>query len=115
MAKPRDAMITGIGLVSCLGEGIDAHWDALNREGGLQPVVDATTYAGWSGPLTLGVAIDSGVLETTQSGDLLFAYVDVGGAQPTAGPGFDSWGTAAADLVEYMTLGAPGAAAAIAK
>ena len=26
----RDALITGIGLVSCLGEGIDAHWAALD-------------------------------------------------------------------------------------
>ncbi len=47
MADPRDALITGIGLVSCLGEGIDAHWAALNRQGGFQPVVDATTFAPW--------------------------------------------------------------------
>jgi 3-oxoacyl-[acyl-carrier-protein] synthase II len=47
MADPRDAMITGIGLVSCLGEGIETHWTALNREGGLQPVVDETTFAPW--------------------------------------------------------------------
>lgn len=47
MASPRDAMITGIGLISCLGEGIEAHWAALNRNGGFQPVVDATTYAPW--------------------------------------------------------------------
>lgn len=47
MAKPRDAMITGIGLVSCLGEGIEAHWTALNRDGGFQPVVDAATFAPW--------------------------------------------------------------------
>ncbi len=44
MAKPRDAMITGIGLVSCLGEGIEAHWSALNE---FQPVVDSTTFAPW--------------------------------------------------------------------
>ncbi|MEJ0020654.1 MAG: beta-ketoacyl-ACP synthase [Acetobacteraceae bacterium] len=47
MANPRDAVITGIGLVSCLGEGIDAHWAALNREGGFQPVVDADSFAPW--------------------------------------------------------------------
>jgi 3-oxoacyl-[acyl-carrier-protein] synthase II len=40
-------MITGIGLVSCLGEGIEAHWTALNRDGGFQPVVDAATFAPW--------------------------------------------------------------------
>ena len=27
---PREAWITGIGIVSSLGEGLDAHWDALN-------------------------------------------------------------------------------------
>jgi 3-oxoacyl-[acyl-carrier-protein] synthase II len=42
MTNPRDALITGIGLVSCLGEGVDAHWAALND---FRPVVDATTFA----------------------------------------------------------------------
>ena len=42
-------MITGIGLVSCLGEGIEAHWAALNRDGGFQPVVDATTLRALAG------------------------------------------------------------------
>lgn len=41
----RDALITGIGLASCLGEGIDAHWAALNASGGFQPVVDTTRFA----------------------------------------------------------------------
>jgi 3-oxoacyl-[acyl-carrier-protein] synthase II len=40
-------MITGIGLVSCLGEGTEAHWAALNRDGGFRPVVDTTTFAPW--------------------------------------------------------------------
>ncbi|HET8995507.1 MAG TPA: beta-ketoacyl-ACP synthase [Acetobacteraceae bacterium] len=43
----RDALITGIGLVSCLGEGVEAHWAALNQPGGFQPVVDAGTFAPW--------------------------------------------------------------------
>ncbi len=47
MASPRDALITGIGLVSCLGEGIEAHWSALNHDGGFQPVVDSATFAPW--------------------------------------------------------------------
>jgi 3-oxoacyl-[acyl-carrier-protein] synthase II len=47
MADSRDAVITGIGLVSCLGEGLETHWAALNREGGFEPVVDATTFAPW--------------------------------------------------------------------
>lgn len=39
----RDVWITGIGLVSSLGEGLDAHWDALNA--GEPPVTDAETFA----------------------------------------------------------------------
>ncbi len=39
----RDVWITGIGLVSSLGEGLDAHWAALNGEG--LPVTDAETFA----------------------------------------------------------------------
>jgi 3-oxoacyl-[acyl-carrier-protein] synthase II len=30
MSGPREVWITGIGIVSSLGEGLDAHWDALN-------------------------------------------------------------------------------------
>ena len=41
----RDALITGIGLISCLGTGVAAHWDALNNPAGFQPVVDADTFA----------------------------------------------------------------------
>ena len=42
MANPRDAMITGAGLVSCLGEGLEAHWAALND---FRPVVDTNMFA----------------------------------------------------------------------
>ncbi|HXT81004.1 MAG TPA: hypothetical protein VN702_15670, partial [Acetobacteraceae bacterium] len=45
MARDRDALITGIGLISCLGEGPDAHWAALNDPAGFHPVVDTTTFA----------------------------------------------------------------------
>jgi 3-oxoacyl-[acyl-carrier-protein] synthase II len=40
-------VVTGIGLVSCLGEGIEAHWTALNRDGGCRPVVDGASFAPW--------------------------------------------------------------------
>jgi 3-oxoacyl-[acyl-carrier-protein] synthase II len=40
----RDALITGIGLVSSLGEGAAAHWSALDRAGGFQPVVDTERH-----------------------------------------------------------------------
>jgi len=42
MARERDALITGIGLVSCLGEGIDGHRRALHQ---FAPAVDATSFA----------------------------------------------------------------------
>lgn len=38
----REAWITGIGLVSSLGEGLDAHWDALQAK---TVNVDTTTFA----------------------------------------------------------------------
>lgn len=41
-SRDREAVITGIGLVSCLGEGPDAHWAALRD---FRPVVDEATYA----------------------------------------------------------------------
>jgi 3-oxoacyl-[acyl-carrier-protein] synthase II len=44
---PRDALITGIGLVSCLGDGVAAHWAALDAPGGFRPVVDVTRFAPW--------------------------------------------------------------------
>ncbi|TKT79117.1 beta-ketoacyl-ACP synthase [Aquamicrobium sp. LC103] len=40
----RDVVITGIGLVSSLGEGADAHWQALSKPG-LPPVIDAERYS----------------------------------------------------------------------
>jgi 3-oxoacyl-[acyl-carrier-protein] synthase II len=39
----RDVVITGIGLVSSLGEGPDAHWAALHD--GAKPMVDAASFA----------------------------------------------------------------------
>lgn len=39
---PTDVWITGIGLVSSLGEGVDAHWNALQSG---QINVDSTTFA----------------------------------------------------------------------
>src|SRR6476660_9218131 len=32
MTERKEVWITGIGLVSSLGEGLDAHWDALNQK-----------------------------------------------------------------------------------
>ncbi len=39
---PREAWITGIGIASSLGEGLDAHWDALNAK---QINADVTNFA----------------------------------------------------------------------
>jgi 3-oxoacyl-[acyl-carrier-protein] synthase II len=41
MAHERDALITGIGIVSCLGSGVDAHWAALQD---FSPVLDTTSF-----------------------------------------------------------------------
>src|SRR5258707_11645194 len=38
----RETWITGIGIVSCLGEGLDAHWSGLNAA---KPVIDAQRFA----------------------------------------------------------------------
>lgn len=45
--ESRDALITGIGLVSCLGEGVAAHWAALNG-GDFASRVDSTRFAPFS-------------------------------------------------------------------
>jgi 3-oxoacyl-[acyl-carrier-protein] synthase II len=42
MPEARESWITGIGLVSCLGEGLDAHWQALNTT---PPAADASSFA----------------------------------------------------------------------
>ncbi|MFG1401906.1 beta-ketoacyl-ACP synthase [Xanthobacter sediminis] len=42
-AARREVWITGIGLVSSLGEGLEAHWEALTN--GQAPVTDATAFA----------------------------------------------------------------------
>ena len=41
--SPNDVLITGIGLVSSLGEGVDAHWQKLTASKP-QPVTDATRF-----------------------------------------------------------------------
>jgi 3-oxoacyl-[acyl-carrier-protein] synthase II len=38
----REAWITGIGIVSCLGEGLDAHWQGLNAS---KPIINAEMFA----------------------------------------------------------------------
>jgi 3-oxoacyl-[acyl-carrier-protein] synthase II len=38
----RETWITGIGIISSLGEGLDAHWQRLNE---CKPVVDTTSFA----------------------------------------------------------------------
>jgi 3-oxoacyl-[acyl-carrier-protein] synthase II len=41
MADAREVWITGIGIVSCLGEGIEAHWEGLAKPSG----ADTTAFA----------------------------------------------------------------------
>ncbi len=40
--RPREVWITGFGIVSCLGEGADAHWQKLTDA---RPNADTTTFA----------------------------------------------------------------------
>ena len=44
MSSPHDVVISGIGLVSSLGEGSDAHWQKLAQPG-LEPVLEAARFA----------------------------------------------------------------------
>jgi 3-oxoacyl-[acyl-carrier-protein] synthase II len=46
MAHERDALITGIGIVSCLGSGAEAHWQALNAftPAAFTPVLDTASF-----------------------------------------------------------------------
>jgi 3-oxoacyl-[acyl-carrier-protein] synthase II len=41
----RDAVITGIGLATCLGAGLEANWAALTDPAGFKPVVDTDSFA----------------------------------------------------------------------
>ena len=41
----RDVWITGIGLVSCFGEGAQFHWDTLDGGKAPQPIVDCERFA----------------------------------------------------------------------
>jgi 3-oxoacyl-[acyl-carrier-protein] synthase II len=43
----HEVWITGIGLLSSLGEGADAHWHRLTDPAGPTPVVDETSFAPW--------------------------------------------------------------------
>ena len=41
MAEAREVWITGLGIVSCLGEGIEAHWEGLSKPSS----ADTTAFA----------------------------------------------------------------------
>ena len=45
MPDGRDTLITGVGLVSCLGEGLDAHWAALDAPEGCRPALETARFA----------------------------------------------------------------------
>ncbi len=44
----RDVLVTGIGLVSCLGEGVEAHRSALAAPAAVRPPVDRDRFAPYS-------------------------------------------------------------------
>ena len=43
--KKNDVWITGIGLVSCFGEGPDTHWEKLHASGAASAPIDRESYA----------------------------------------------------------------------
>jgi len=43
MSEKKSVVITGIGLISSLGEGVDAHWDALQNS--ISPNLDRETFS----------------------------------------------------------------------
>ena len=46
LSNQHDVLITGLGLISSLGEGADAHWARLGGAGGqTDPILDDTTFA----------------------------------------------------------------------
>ncbi|MGL4239562.1 MAG: beta-ketoacyl-ACP synthase [Beijerinckiaceae bacterium] len=53
--SPRDVIITGIGIVTSLGEGVDAHAAALD---GFTPHVDTTTFAPYAVHKVVPVELD---------------------------------------------------------
>src|ERR1700761_9736347 len=56
-SEPAEVWITGIGLATSLGEGLDANWDALNAG---RVNVDATNFAPYVvHPWTQGVNLDT--------------------------------------------------------
>ncbi len=42
-SKQKEVVITGIGLVSCYGEGVDHHWQVMGGEKAPDPIVDLDT------------------------------------------------------------------------
>ena len=101
----RDVCITGIGLITSLGEGVDAHWNAM-REG--KPNVDAETFApypihplaepDWTNQITrrdkrqmepwqqigtyaAGLALDDAGLKGTDATDTMDMIVAAGGGE----------------------------------
>ena len=45
MADAREVWITGVGIVSCLGEGIEANWEGLSRPSSADPLRDRVFVA----------------------------------------------------------------------
>lgn len=43
-AETRGVLVTGVGLVTALGEGLEAHWTALDTAGGVRPPVDRERF-----------------------------------------------------------------------
>ncbi len=45
MEQKREAWVTGLGIVSSLGDNLDAHWNALTASTGVAPQIDSSSHA----------------------------------------------------------------------
>src|SRR6267142_2672576 len=82
MAEGRETWISGIGIVSCLGEGLDAHWQGLNAP---PPAADATSFAPYIVHRIVPLALDSaGVKGKTELLSRMDMIVAAGGGERDA-------------------------------
>ena len=98
----REVWITGIGMASSLGEGLDAHWQAMAEAENPRPVIDTTSFAPY--PVHPMVPLDFS-LQIPKGGDRrqMENWQRVG--TYTAGLALDDAGIAGADRAKPAMYG----------
>ena len=105
MAEAREAWITGIGLVSCLGESLDAHWQGLS----VPSTADTTAFAPYVVHRAVAVDLDKQIPSEIAWVLRVDGHTDV---RPINSPLFKSnWELSSAraiSVVQYLiSLGVP--------